>query len=203
MVDDKTQKAARDAGLMRRLAAGEEAAARELVAAYSGPLARFAAGLLNDASEGEDIAHEAIMRLWRNAADWRPEGAVGGWLRRTAYTLSIDRLRRKARFAADPEAAGLDRAPDERATPEEAAYGRQVGVAVNDAMARLPDRQRAALLLAQVDGLSGNEIAEALETSAEAVESLLARARRTLRAELAETYRDARGDAPGAKRRMA
>lgn len=183
---------------MRRLAEGDEAAARDLVARFARPLARFATGLLNDAAEGEDVAHEAIMRLWRGAKDWRPEGVVSAWLRRSVYTLSIDRLRRSGRIADDPEGMIVDRAADDRVGPEDAAFGQEIGAAVREAMARLPERQRAALVMAQHEGLSGQEIADALEITPEAVESLLARARRTLRRDLASVYEDI----GGAQRRM-
>ncbi len=197
----RASKIAADGALMQRLAAGEEAAARELVARFARPIARFAAGILNDPTEGEDIAHEAIMRLWRGAKEWRAEGVISAWLRRSAYTLSIDRIRRSARFAPDPEAAGLERAADDRVDPEEAAFGGEVGLAVNAALARLPERQRAALVLAQYEGLSGVEIAAALESTPEAVESLLARARRALRQDLAGAYEDARGESHAMRRR--
>ena len=75
---ERMKAVAADGALMRRLAAGDDAAARDLVDRFARPLARFAAGILNDAAEGEDVAHEAIMRLWRGAKDWRPEGAIGG-----------------------------------------------------------------------------------------------------------------------------
>jgi RNA polymerase sigma-70 factor, ECF subfamily len=183
---------AQDRALMRRLAAGDEQAARLLVSRYARPIAAFAGGILNDAAEGEDIAHEAIMRLWRGAADWRPEGLVFGWLRRSAYTLAIDRLRRTRRFVGEGAEAILEQTEDTRSSPETEALGGELGVAIRKALARLPERQRAAILLAHNDGLSGEEIAEALDTSAEAVESLLSRARRTLRHTLKATYQDVR-----------
>lgn len=184
-----------DAALMRRLADGDEAAARTLVDRFAAPLARFASGMLNDAAEGEDIAHEAIMRLWRNAADWRPEGVIGGWLRRSAYTMAVDRIRRRGRYLGEGAEAVIDAAEDDGVTPEQSAFGGQVGAAVAVAMAALPERQRAALLLAHHDGLSGAEIATALDASPEAVESLLSRGRRALRAALTDVYADARGEA--------
>ena len=175
---------------MHDVATGDAAAVRILVDNYVGPLSRFAGGLLNDPSEGEDVAHEAVMRLWRSAHQWRPEGRIGGWLRRAAYTISIDRLRRRGRLVEDPDGVILDAAEAAAPDPERAAHGREIGEAVRSAMARLPERQRAALLMAQLEGARGEEIAAALDISAEAVESLLARARRTLRRDLAALYAD-------------
>lgn len=197
MTSDRAKAIAADGALMQRLAAGDETAARDLVDRFARPLARFAAGILNDPAEGEDVAHEAIMRLWRNAESWRPEGVISAWLKRSAYTLSIDRLRKTKRMVDDPEGETVARATDNAVDPENAAFGQEVGVAVRAAMARLPERQRAAVLLAQQEGLSGQEIADALDSTPEAVESLLARARRALRQDLADVYRDARGAASG------
>ena len=67
---------------MARLAAGEADAAREVVHSYMQPIVRFGAHMLKDAAEAEDVANEAIMRLWRTADTWRPDGVISGWLRR-------------------------------------------------------------------------------------------------------------------------
>ena len=182
-----------DADLMRDVAAGDKAATRALVEAHVAQIARFAGGLLNDLAEGEDVAHEALLRLWRSADDWRPEGRIGGWLRRAAYTISIDRIRKRGRLVEDPEGSVVDSAEAATPDPEDTAHGREIGQAVQAAMARLPERQRAALLMAQQDGLSGQDIAAALDVSPEAVESLLARGRRTLRRDLASLYEDLGG----------
>ena len=186
---------------MRRLASGDDAAAREIVARFAKPLARFAGGMLNDPAEGEDVAHEAIMRLWRRAGEWRPDGPIGGWLRRSAYRLAIDRLRVRRRLVPDPDARLVESRADDRADPEAEAFGGEVGAEVRRALGRLPERQRAALMLAQFDGLSGAAIAEALDSTPEAVESLLARARRQLRQDLAGIYDDARETEPAAAER--
>ncbi|MGZ0189153.1 MAG: RNA polymerase sigma factor, partial [Alphaproteobacteria bacterium] len=127
---------------MRGLAGGDEAAARTVVETYARPIARFASGILNDPAEGEDIANEAILRLWRGAKDWRPEGIIAGWLRRSAYTLAIDRLRRSSKMVDDPDANLQENAVDGRVDPEDSAAGRQIGSAIEIAMSQLPERQR-------------------------------------------------------------
>lgn len=186
----KAEAIARDRALMERLADGDRDAGREVVSRFATPLARFAGGILRDAAEGEDVAQEAILKLWRNAAAWRPDGLITGQLWRIAYNDCMDRLRRRKRHATEIDADAAYRAADDRVNPETSAFGREVGNAVSGAFEKLPDRQRAALL-AQLDGRKGEEIAAMLDVSAEAVESLLARARRALRLELSEIYADA------------
>lgn len=187
---DRAQSIRRDALLMQRLAAGEAEAAREIVHNYMQPIARFAAHLLKDAAEAEDIANEAIMRLWRTADKWRPDGMISGWLRRSVYTQCIDRIRKSGRMVDNGESATLNMATPSP-SPEAEAFGAEIGVAIDGALANLPERQKAAVTLATIDGLTGQEIADVLEVSTEAVESLLARGRRTLRQALQPIYRDA------------
>lgn len=171
----------RDATLIRAVAEGDRAAARSLIDAHLTPLIAHVERLTRDRAEAEDIAQESFLRLWRIASEWTPRAKARTWLITVAGRLAIDRLRRAGRWSdADPP----DMA-DSRPSPEAEADAREVGVAVEAAIAALPDRQRAAFALVHLDGLSGREAAESLNVSEEALESLLARARRSLRARLA------------------
>lgn len=190
MTGERAHAIRRDAALMRRLADGDADAARAIVHAHARPTARFAAHLLKDAMEAEDVANEAVMRLWKIADEWRANGTISGWLRRSAYTQCIDRLRRTGRLieTEDDNAVQAAAAPDP--SPEANAFGAEIGAAIDGALNALPERQKAAITLATYDGLNGAEIAEALDVSAEAVESLLARARRSLRKALRPIYQE-------------
>jgi RNA polymerase sigma-70 factor (ECF subfamily) len=179
-----------DRVLMSRIANKEPSASRELVKQHAGPVARFAAGVLNDPASGEDIAHEVILRLWRGAGSWQGRGTIAGWLRIAAYRAAIDKLRKEQRLVADPDGKLMNKAEDSAPNPEDLIHGRQIGLEVQAVFSRLPDRQRAALILSYQDGLSGLEIAEILGVSLHAVESLLARGRRACRSYLAKTYAD-------------
>jgi RNA polymerase sigma-70 factor (ECF subfamily) len=197
MANDRAQSIRRDAALMARLSAGEPDAAREIVHSYMAPIARFAAHLLKDSTEAEDVANEAIMRLWRTAGEWRPDGVISGWLRRSVYTQCIDRIRKAGRMLDDASGEAALNVEAREPSPEAAAYGAEIGVAISGALDNLPERQKAAVTLATIDGLSGQEIADVLEVSVEAVESLLARGRRALRDALKSIYRDT--NAPAGK----
>ena len=143
--------------------------------------------MLHDQAEAEDVAQDTFVRLHRKLPSWEGgEDGLSSWLHRVAVNLSIDRRRGPAKpvslvdIGDVAEPADLD-GPLDRKRHVEAA------------LAQLPERQRAALVLVHYQGLSGREAASALEISVEALESLLARARRTLRNSLAPVRADLLG----------
>lgn len=167
-----------DAALLRLFASGDQAAARALTDRLLPAALRQAWRLLGDRHEAEDVAQEAMLRLWRQAADWRHgEARVSTWLYRVTRNLCIDRLRRR-RPAADLDAVAEpeDPAPSVLARLAEDEENR----ALVRAIAGLPARQREALVLRHFEGLGNPEIGARMDCSVEAVESLLARARREL-----------------------
>ena len=183
-------RATSDARLLRRAAAGDAAACRTLVDRHLAPLVGFAARMLGDAAAAEDVAQEAFLRLWRQAGSWRAEAAIATWLHRVAHNLCIDQLRRRREVSGDtvPEIA------DPAAGPQAAQQRRQVAAIVDAAIAALPDRQRAAITLVHHLEFGNIAAAEVMEVSVEALESLLARGRRSLRERLADERLDLMGD---------
>ncbi len=170
-----------DDALMARAAAGEQAASRALIARHGPRALGLAISMLSDRAEAEDVAQEAMLRLWKQAPKWRPgEAQVGTWLHRVVQNLAIDRLRRRRRWSQEDPPERPDGAPSVEARLAEA----DRAAALRAAVAALPDRQRAALTLRHFAELSNPEIAERLDLSVEAVESLLSRARRGLAAAL-------------------
>lgn len=176
----------RDAALMQRVKDGDPRASREVVDTHLGPVHSFAWRMLGDAHEAEDVAQEAFLKLWKQARKWKPKAQIGTWLRRVAYNACIDRLR-KRRPTEAVEDVPLE---DSRPNPEDVANAERVAAQVKAAVAALPERQRAALALVHYEGLGNIETAEVLETTVEAVESLLGRARRALKKELASLHAD-------------
>lgn len=176
-----------DARLLARAAGGAQDAFRTLVARHLPAMLAIGRRMLGDDAEAEDVAQETMLRLWRNASAIEVgDAGVKPWLNRVASNLCLDRLR--ARKSA-PELR--DELPDRAASGgqqrqlEEAELSRNVDAALQ----ALPERQRLALVLFHYQGLTQNEAAEALGVSAEALESLLSRARRTLKAALAGEWR--------------
>ena len=177
-----------DAELIRRIARGDARAAERFVHAHAERLVRLAKRMLNDAAEAEDVAQEVFIRVWKEAPKWQPGAAkFQTWMHRVALNLCYDRLRRH-REQPDAE-AGLTVA-DPAASPGDAWLAEQRAARVRAALQLLPERQRAAIALCHFEELSNIDAAAALEISVEALESLLGRGRRTLKAALADVARD-------------
>jgi RNA polymerase sigma-70 factor (ECF subfamily) len=180
-----------DAALMRRVAGGDAAACRLVVTRHLPQVLALARRMLNDAAEAEDVAQEAMLRLWQMAGRWREDAPVGAWLYRVAHNLAIDRIRRR-RPMVDVDAA-VDLA-DPAPTPAERLDQRERKAAVERAIAALPERQRTAITLVHTLEMGNIEAAAAMEISVEALESLLARGRRALRAALVELKDEVAGE---------
>lgn len=179
-----------DAGLLAAFARGDRAAARALTDRHLPRAYRYALRVLADRAEAEDAAQEAMLRLWQQAAHWRPgEAQVSTWVYRVTANLCTDRLRRRrTRGTVDLDAAGdpPDGAPGAEARLQAAARA----AALEAALATLPDRQRQAVVLRHIEGLANPQIAEVLGIGVEAVESLTARGKRALAAVLAGRRED-------------
>ena len=171
-----------DDALVLRLAGGCGGAMAALSARHLDAVFACACRILGDRAEAEDVAQETFVRLLRKAADWQPGGpALRSWLLRVATNLCIDRRRSRTRLVPMPDDIEDLPAREGARLDDDLAIRR----AVRRAMDGLPRRQRAALVLVHFHGLSGREAAGTLGTSEEALESLLSRARRRLRQELA------------------
>jgi len=161
---------------------GDVAAARALTLRLTPRVLGYAARMLRDPAEAEDVAQEAMLRLWRIAPEWRQgEAKVTTWLYRVVANLCTDRLRKARGVDLDSVPEPKDDAPGAEARLQTEARAE----ALQQALQLLPERQRQAVVLRHLEGLGNPEIAEILEISVEAVESLTARGKRALAATLA------------------
>ena len=173
-----------DALLLSKFAAGDQGAARELTDRLLPGVLRQAWRILGDEAEAEDVAQDAMLRLWRQAGDWRAgEARISTWLYRVTHNLCIDRIRKRR-----PTTAIENVAEPEDPTPSalERLLNSEGSRALARAILALPERQRQAVVLRHFEGLSNPKIGDRLECSVEAVESLLARARRQLTVDMNE-----------------
>lgn len=181
VVCDDDVAAACDDALLRQVALGDAVAFRTLVDRHHAVMFRIGWRMLGQRAEAEDIVQDALTRLWVNAATLDPRRGAGGWLHRVTVNLCLDRLRRR-RFVADVPVP--DRADD--AAPADVEMDRaRLAALTSSCVAALPDRQRAAIVLTYFENLSNNDAATALDLNLKAFESLLLRARSTLRGTLA------------------
>lgn len=173
-------------GLLQRVAERDVAAFRDLVDILLPMVLSVGRRMLGDDSEADDVAQEAMLRLWDHAGTLDTSGGgARAWLRRVTSNLCIDRIRARSRY--DVEAEVPEQA--ERETQLTGLMDKDLAGRVDAAMQGLPDRQRMALAMFHYEGMSQIEIGEALGVSDEAVESLLARGRRRLRSVLEEDWR--------------
>jgi RNA polymerase sigma-70 factor (ECF subfamily) len=171
-----------DHALIRRVADGDRRAFATLVEQYRGPLYRFILRQVRRPAVAEELLQETFLRLHQGASRYEPRAALSTWLFRIATNLCLNEAAtahaRHETLGETPERA------HPQANPAEALERKEVGAAVEAALATLPPQQRAAVQLARFEGMTYADIAEVLGVSVAAVDSLLQRARQKLRLEL-------------------
>ncbi|SCM67153.1 RNA polymerase sigma factor [Donghicola eburneus] len=166
-----------DEALLVLYAKGDPLAAQVLSRRFLPRVLAHATRVLKDQAEAEDVAQEAMLRLWKIAPDWRAgEAQVTTWMYRVTANLCTDRIRKRRSVPLDSAPEPEDDTPSAGEAMQDAARAQ----ALNAALMELPDRQRQAVALRHLEGLSNPDIAEILDCGVEAVESLIARGKRAL-----------------------
>jgi RNA polymerase sigma-70 factor (ECF subfamily) len=194
---------------MRRAGLGDRAAFSRLVARHLARATGVAGRITGNRSDAEEVVQEAFLRAWLKAPDWQAQaaqtnhpaedappshGAAEGrgtasfatWFYRVLVNLCIDRKRRPVTAPIEAAEDIADPAPNGFEAAAQAELRGKVGTAIE----ALPERQRAALVLCHFEGVSNIDAAAILEISIGALESLLVRARRTLKDALQELAPD-------------
>jgi RNA polymerase sigma-70 factor (ECF subfamily) len=170
-----------DEGLMLAIQAGDAKAYEAAIRKHLKSISHFAFRMLGNSKDTEDITQETFLRLWTHADSWQSDKAsVSTWLHRIAHNLCIDYLRKdKSSISSEyeDEHEGSDRPAD---APEKT----QQLEALRQALEGLPERQRTAIVLSHYQGFSNKEVALIMDISVDALESILARARRSLKSQL-------------------
>ena len=171
-----------DHALMAAVGRRDERAFAALVERHLGWALGFAERMLGERPEAEDLVQTAFLRVWESAARWEPEAKFSTWFYRVLHNLCMDQFRQRRRAASQPLDDDLaDALVDETPAVEERLWGLQREARVRAALAALPVRQRAALVLCYYEERSQSEASALLGVSEGALESLLSRGRATLR----------------------
>jgi len=182
-----------DAALMFRVKQGDTAAFGELVDKYKQPIINFAYRMLRDATEAEDLAQAAFVQVFKSADRYHVSSKFTTWLFTITRNLCLNEIRRRTRHPADsidaprPE---LEDQPEPQLedkkgfSPPDTLLQRELESKIEQALADLPENQRAAVLMCRQDELSYEQMAEVLDCSVSAVKSLIFRGRETLKTRL-------------------
>ena len=174
--------------LVARCQADDLSAFDVLVDRYQVRVFGFARRMIGDAQEAEDVAQEVFVRAFRNIRRYDGRASVAGWLFTIATNLCIDRRRRSSRRVAEvplePDTDTKHRLVARSGNPQEEAVAKQMQEAIHTALGTLSDRLRPVLLLHDVEGMSYEEIANALNIPVGTVKSRLFLARERLQSAL-------------------
>lgn len=171
-----------DADLVRAMARGKDRAFRELVQRHQGSLYAYAFKFCSQKEEAEDTVQETFLRLYAKRETLDPDKNIRAFLFRVCRNLLIDHAR-KMRFESESKEPQVDPS----LPPDEALSVRERQHHLIKALETLPEHQKTAMLLRHTEELSYSEIAEIMETTVSAVESLLVRGRKRIREILART----------------
>lgn len=184
-----------DEELMLAVCKGDHSAYQAIVKKHLQPISHYAFRMLGNSKDTEEISQETFLRLWLNAARWEPAKAnLSTWLHRIAHNLCIDYLRRHRHTQMQSETCGQADAPENNPT-ELMQQSVDTGTSIDAnaaarklqlALQELPESQRSALMLCHHQGFSNKEAAAIMDISVKALESAIARAKRTLRKRLSE-----------------
>ena len=178
-----------DSELLAKLAAGDEAAFRMLVERHIDRAYAIALRIVGNAADAEDVVQDTMLKIWSHRGRWQHGRAkFSTWLYRVISNRCID-LRRK------PRTENVDTVPEVADGQPDAAdiiERNELNSMLELAMQRLPEQQRIAVIFSYHESMSNGEIAQVMDTTVAAVESLLKRGRQQLRQLLRKHERDIR-----------
>lgn len=182
-----------DAALMLRVKQGDTAAFAELVGKYKQPVVNLVSRTLRDPIEAEDLAQNVFVQVYKSAHRYKSSAKFSTWLFTIARNLCLNEIRRRSRHPAESldqshpeqEDQPLRQLPDTKSfSPPDSLLHGELEEKIEQALADLPENQRAAILLCRQNELSYEEIAQVLGCSLSATKSLIHRGRETLKEKL-------------------
>jgi RNA polymerase sigma-70 factor (ECF subfamily) len=164
---DQVERRAEDAALVERVVQNDQSAYKILVERYQGKVYAVAYGVLHNREDAREVTQEAFIKAYRNLPSFRRDSSFYTWLYRITVNLSID-FRRKAYRGRETSLDETRITPEDAhhtgprplANPSQNLHRKQLGARIHDAIESLPDDQRTAIVLREIQGLSYKEIAE-------------------------------------------
>ena len=164
--------------LVRKSINGDQSAYQLLLDQHLSSVSNFVMRMMANTAEADDIIQETFIRLWTHGDKFNPEKAqLTTWLHNIAHNLCIDHFRKFKRLVEEPSTEKASTL----AGPEDKAIQADMTATVQEAMMKLPERQRSAIIMCHYQGLSNKDAAMILDVSVDALESLMARGRRKLK----------------------
>ena len=181
-----------DEELMRAVCNGEQSAYQTIVKQHLKSISHYAFRILGNQKDTEDITQETFLKLWINAEKWQPEKAkLSTWLHRIAHNLCIDYIRKRGSIQTleniEEGTDSIESPRDWQDSYEVSETRTQQDRILKNAINILPENQRSALVLCHYSGFSQKEAASIMDISVKALESVITRAKRSLRKQLGDT----------------
>jgi RNA polymerase sigma-70 factor (ECF subfamily) len=183
--------------LINQLKAGNENSFKLLVETYKDKVLSTCYYFLHDKLDAEDVAQDVFIEIYRSISDYREDAQLSTWIYRIAVNKSLDFIRKKKRkkrfayvvsFWRNTEEKAELQVPSSENPQRDLEQEERIDI-LNNAINSLPENQKAAITLSKYDGISNKEIADILETSVSAVESLIHRAKKNLHKKLYQYYK--------------
>jgi RNA polymerase sigma-70 factor, ECF subfamily len=207
---ERARQAEEDRALIERAQAGDMAAFRRLVERHQRRAFALALSMVRDENDARELVQEAFLRVFKNLGGFQGGSSFFTWLYRIITNLSIDLIRKPGRQTVDIEEARLDMGdgPDldfpllgrlDGADPAGIVRRSEIAARLQTALDALPSYHRAVIVMREIDGLSYEEMAEALSVSKSTIMSRLFHARQKLQRALADCYREQIGQDPSGR----
>ncbi len=169
-----------DTNSINRFRNGDVSGFEELVRRYQDRIYNLCRYMIQDAHDAQDAAQDAFLKAYRNLNAFKPDASFYTWLFRIAVNTCLD-YKKKARPAQLEDESLVDGLASAERSPEERYQSKEIGLAIQAALGKLPQHLRAAVVLKEMEDLSYEEIAETLQISIGTVKSRISRAREELR----------------------
>lgn len=207
--EQRRREAEVDRGLVERAKNGDRKAFRELVERHERKAFAVAIGLVRHEQDAREIVQEAFIRVHRNLGKFEGSSSFFTWLYRIVKNLAIDHMRKPARRESEPidDPNLVDGGPHlpfisriDGADPNDVVKRREIAARIQEALDALPPYHRAVIIMREVEGMSYQQMAEAMDVSKGTIMSRLFHARQKLQKALVDCYREQLGQEPGGAR---